>query len=60
MASKNTTSSQAREMWEPLAQAEDEHYALLERTREDLTTEGMSHFDEQKLPFFRGQAGGVG
>ena len=53
-AAKVATSPEARAMWEYLARAEDQHYALLDRTQEYLTTEEVWYFDEQELPFFDG------
>ena len=51
---ERASSPEERAMWEYLAEAEDRHYAFLDKTHEYLTTDGVWYFDEQEFPFFEG------
>jgi rubrerythrin len=49
---QKATSVEAKLMWRFLAQAEDGHYAFLQKTFEYLRVNGAWYFDEQEFPFF--------
>jgi len=44
----------AKSVFRFLADAENAHYAFLQKTHEYLTTQGTWYFDEQEFPFFEG------
>ncbi|NLD71964.1 MAG: ferritin family protein [Chloroflexi bacterium] len=44
----------AQKVWAFLAEAEDQHYAFLDKTLEFLKSNGVWYFDERELPIFEG------
>ena len=53
-AANETDDPVARSVFRFLADAENKHYAFIEKTHEYLTTKGSWYFDEQETPFFEG------
>jgi len=47
-----TSDARAKEMWDYLARAEDQHYTFLQKTHEFLSTNGVWYFDDQEFPIF--------
>ncbi len=46
------TGAEDKRLWTYLANAEDRHYAFLDKTLEFLKTNGTWYFDEKEFPFF--------
>ncbi|MBC7237684.1 MAG: ferritin family protein [Chloroflexi bacterium] len=53
-AAKDATHPEEKRMWEFLRDAENKHYAFLDKTHRFLTNEGKWFFDEREFPFFEG------